>query len=424
MAGLLLWMTALTAARGQYDIRQIADERMINRQPVISDTGLVAWYAFGRAVTDLTATDIYVYTNGITQNISRGVTEVHAGNNDPQVSSNSVVWVTTVTDTSGDLSWVLVDPPWREGEPEEIDARWEAFADRDGAGGSLGRQWFEHMTNLTFGTNTEVDIRTPRRRPSGLNEIMYWNAQEGITRITQDTRNDLGPGFWGKIISWQKARGWPFGWEIMIWADGQRMQMTTNYYYNMAPRVHNHQVVWYGWDGNDYEIFLYDHNQGEITQITSNNYDCVSPQIWDGVVIWEGYQSISSDIFMWKDGVITKLSDNIEDDINARVWNGQVVWQGFDGNDFEIFYYDGSQTIRLTNNNYDDINPDIRDGVITWMGYADNMDAEIFVWTGGADPIRLTENDAEDRNPRTAGGRIVWQSVEEGKSLIYLAEPR
>ena len=56
------------------------------------------------------------------------------------------------------------------------------------------------------------------------------------------------------------------------------------------------------------------------------------------------------------------------------------------------------------------------------MGYFDNWDAEIFSWDGTT-MTQVTSNDYEDRDPRTAGGRVVWLSEEDGKSLIYLAEP-
>ncbi len=47
-------------------------------------------------------------------------------------------------------------------------------------------------------------------------------------------------------------------------------------------------MVWYGWDGGDYEIFLY--SDGVITQLTNNSdsYDGY-PQInASGQVVWEG----------------------------------------------------------------------------------------------------------------------------------------
>ncbi len=41
------------------------------------------------------------------------------------------------------------------------------------------------------------------------------------------------------------------------------------------------QVVWRGYDENDYEIFLYD-GRGEPIQLTDNEYDDYDPQINNG----------------------------------------------------------------------------------------------------------------------------------------------
>ncbi|MBN1268546.1 MAG: hypothetical protein JXB04_03085 [Kiritimatiellae bacterium] len=422
-AGML--MVSARLAPAEFSITQIADDTLMNREPVVSETGLVAWYGYEKGEGGETLADVYIYRNGERNSLTKGVLDPLAGNFRPQIHGNSVVWQSTLPNPDGAPSWIMKEVPQVEGEPSELDARYEPHSDIDGFGGSLGRQWFTGPSTSPPPEGADgviTNISRPVRQPSGDNEICFWDGGETV-RVTADMRNDLAPSLSGRLIAWQKAKGWPFGWEIMAWQDTWRVQLTTNYYYDMAPKVHANQIVWYGWDGQDYEIFLFDKDQDRIVQVTSNLYDDVSPQVWDGVIAWEGYAAVEADVYMWKDGVVTRLSDNIEDDVNPRIWNEQVVWQGFDGTDYEIYYFDGQKTIKLTSNTHDDINPDIRDGFITWMGYPDNQNAEIFVWDG-AEITRLTENDYEDRNPQTAGKRIVWQADHDGKSGIYLAEPR
>ncbi len=410
---LLALLIPASAATAEYDVRQIADSTLFNREPVISETGLVAWYAFSMNPALSPATHIHIYRDGERRVLPEGIGGEHAGNTAPRVHGNQVAWMSTLPRESEEVSWVLRDPPLDE-EIRERDARFRLAARDEQTFVRVGEEYWRPPGD---------EVARPRRQPSGNMEIMYWNGED-ITRITDDHRNDLAPAIGNNKVAYQKARGWPFGWEIMLWADGEKRQLTTNYYYDMGPRIHGDQVVWYGWDGNDYEIFLYDHDSREVIQVTDNDYDCVSPVIWDGLIAFEGYPSIHADIFIWRNGEIERISDNMEDDINPRIWNGQVVWQGFDGTYYQIYHYDGIRTIQLTDTLYDNINPDIRDGVITWMGYVDNYDAEIFVWDGGPDPIRLTDNDYEDRHPRTAGGRIVWQADNVDESYIFLAEPR
>lgn len=144
-------------------------------------------------------------------------------------------------------------------------------------------------------------------------------------RVTQDTRNDFAPSHWGNIISWQKAKGWPFGWEIMALVGDTRMQLTTNFYYDMGPKVQGDKIVWYGWDGFDYEIYMFDAATTSTVQITSNRYDDVAPTVWGDVVVWEGYSAVEADIFMWRNGEITKISNNIDDDLYPRIWNNKSL---------------------------------------------------------------------------------------------------
>lgn len=418
--------TAVTGM-ANFNIRQIADTSVINQTPVISDTGLVAWNTFRprRPGEDPGGSHIAIYQNGQRTLITEGVVDTA---HDPRVSGNQVVWMSNIPHRRGGPTWVLRDPPLDPDIPEQ-DARWrpEQIPVTPGDPGTLMTQRVTHVTGQDFPIfeppASPDEQQSPRRSPTGDNEIMYWDGAETV-RLTMDNRNDLGAVIDGNMIAWQKARGWPFGWEIMLWADGERMQLTTNRFYDMGPQIHNGQVVWYGWDGTDYEIFRYDHATREITQITDTIYNDMSPRIWDGVIVWEGYPTANADIFMWRDGEIIQLSDNVDDDINPRIWNGQVVWQGFDGEFFQIYHFNGSTTVRLTHTSYDNVNPDIRDGLIVWQGYVDNFESEIFVWTGGPEPIRLTENEFEDYHVRTAGGRIIWRADVNGESHIYLAEPR
>ena len=479
----VVFSLTLSSMAADFVVSQISDNKRTHREPTISETGLAAWMAFTEKESGNIESDIFTYKNGKAENLTFGKTGLNAANLKPQVQSNLVVWVATLP-TTKKADWILREVPsdqrdtpvpelralytprenesgdkWYEEVPtnairQEALVAGTASTNRvpptalPGTGkvaAVTGKTPVAATGHVATATNKVVATVVPsnppptfiieppvdtssitqevRRTDSGDTEICLWRGGAEIERITRDYREDLGPSVWGNLIAWQKSKGWPFGWEIMLWADGQRIQLTTNYYYDMAPKVHQNQVVWYGWDGHDFEIFLYDHTRGTTTQITSNQYDDVSPSIWGGEIVWEGYAGVDADIFLWKSNTITKISDNIEDDLNPRIWNGKVVWQGFDGDDFEIYYYDGEKTVKLTSNTYDDLNPDIGGNLVCWMGYFDNWDSEIFVWDG-KDTTRLTDNEWEDRDPKTAGGRVIWQSDQEISSVIYLAEPK
>lgn len=417
----------------EFDIRQIADELHINRDAVISENGSAVWSQYVTNEITPSITDLIIYRDGGRTNLTTETSAAFYGNAKPVVESNAIVWVANYNTFPRDQFWTLREVPVRDEEAIEMPAlykvRVNAAGEREFYNVADTTGHVEIVTNEVGNISTNYFPPPPvadqvRRHPSGAAEINFWPGTGDVVRVSTDARNDFNPSFSGRLISWQKAKGFPFGWEIMVWDDGVTKQMTTNFYYEMAPKVHGRQVVWYGWDGYDFEIFLYDADREQILQLTSNRYDDVSPVIWNGQIAWEGYPAVEADIFLYRDGETIKISDNIEDDINPRIWNGQVVWQSFDGDDFEIYLYDGTKSIKVTANNYDDTNPDIRDGLITWMGYEGNWDAEIFAWDGTGQPVQLTTNDDEDRDPRTANRRIVWTIDRQGKSQVWLATPK
>jgi hypothetical protein len=58
-------------------------------------------------------------------------------------------------------------------------------------------------------------------------------------------------------------------------------------------------VVWYAYDGSDYEIFLYERATATTLQLTDNTYNDTLPQInANGDIIWQGYDGSDSDIFL------------------------------------------------------------------------------------------------------------------------------
>lgn len=423
IAGSFVFLSAMLSFSAEYTIEQVADINLINRDPVISDTGLAAWHGFRMDDNREVGKDVFIYFNGSMENLSQGKAEPKSANINPIVSGNRVLWTTTFTNkpSPNDRSWQLKEVP--------------ANPDPDAPGKDISgnmilsdtaSQSFQPVTEVL--TNTipgESEIPTVRYA-SGNNEIVYWDAEGGFERLTRDGRNDLAPHFFGETFAWQKAKGWPFGWEIMVYHNENRYQLTTNFYYDMAPRVHNGMVTYYGWDGNDFEVFLHDANAGGISQITSNDYDDVSPVIWDGKLAWMGYKQVEAEIYFYDGTNIQIISNNPEgDDISPNIWNGQVVWQGFDGEDFEIYHFNGELTVKLTENLYDDVNPVIRDETIVWMGYADNWDPEIFTWlTTDQLMTQLTTNEVEDRSPDTAGGNIIWQTDDEAGSQIFVATPK
>ena len=160
----------------------------------------------------------------------------------------------------------------------------------------------------------------------------------------------------------------------------------------------------------------------QITQLTHNNFHDFYPQINDlGQITWEGYDGSDFEIFLYNGTNTIQLTDNTFDDERPILNNkGQVVWIGHDGNDAEIYFYDGSAVIPLTNNAWDDELPGINDqGQVVWSEY-DGKDNEIFLYDGHS-TIQMTNNDYNDYWPRINNqGMVVWEGFQPGPDDGYV----
>ena len=77
-----------------------------------------------------------------------------------------------------------------------------------------------------------------------------------------------------------------------------RSPLTNNDYDDYSPQINdNGYVVWQGWDGSDWEVFLYDGSG--IIPLTKNTSNDRRPQINNnGYVVWDGYDDSDSEIFL------------------------------------------------------------------------------------------------------------------------------
>jgi hypothetical protein len=136
-------------------------------------------------------------------------------------------------------------------------------------------------------------------------------------------------------------------------------------------------VVWDGFDGTGFEIFLY--NGTGTIQLSKNSTYNRNPQInANGDVVWVGYDSTDSEIFLYDGTGTTQLTNNSGEDWGAQInANGYVVWSG----DYEILLYDGSGTTQLTNNSDYDMYPQINaNGYVAYCG-STGINVDIFLAT-------------------------------------------
>jgi hypothetical protein len=223
-------------------------------------------------------------------------------------------------------------------------------------------------------------------------------------------------------------------------------RLTDNEYRDYQPQINdNNDVVWQGYDGNDYEIYMYEWLIDWVWQITDNSYDDVNPKINNnGDIAWQGRDGSEYQISFYENDTDTiwEISSSdpgshynaMEPDLNNA---GDIVWEEYDGSVYNILLYKNSTgdifqlTTDIAVNNY---NPRINDnGDVTWfrhysdsiitfsdyyyvMVYDDSTNSSFNVWLQNISFIEDL-SDIDDIEPKINDNtQIVWSAYDS--SLI------
>ncbi len=220
-----------------------------------------------------------------------------------------------------------------------------------------------------------------------------------------------------------------------------------------APKVNNAgQTVWMG-GVYDQEIFVYDSAAGTISNISNRSFDDYYPDINDsGEIVWYGVTSTDTgypygypteaDLFYYNGSAVQSITGNpvsTSGGYSAPLINnnGQIAYVGPDtdpgGTDLEVFLYDiaSGTTLQIT---HDDIwQPfylSMNDyGQLAWVGVAKDLstDDEVFVWDGSV-VQQLTHDDGNALNTSINNlGQVVWENYDTNPSNqdweVWLATP-
>ncbi|MEM7758357.1 MAG: carbohydrate-binding protein, partial [Cyanobacteria bacterium P01_A01_bin.40] len=240
--------------------------------------------------------------------------------------------------------------------------------------------------------------------------------------LTNNNTSDRDPRIYGQNIAWIGNDGNDDEIYFYDHENGRVIQLTDNDTYDSNPDIDGNNVVWASNDGNDNEIYFY--NGSTTIQLTDNDVDDNNPQISNGNVAWLSYEGESNyryyadnAIYLYDGTNTTRLTDadSVKNDFTLE--GDSLVWSDYDGKDSEIYFYDGANTTQLTINAISDYSPQISGNNIVWSAYDDN-DSEIYLYNG-SEIIQVTDNDSDDSSPQIDGNNIVWSNYNEGDSEIY-----
>jgi len=250
--------------QGGIELPPLTDNDWDDQYPTISGTNIV-WESSAESHTDV------VLYNGTT---ATQWTSDSRHDKRPHISGSNVVWA----------GW--------EGDD------WEIYSDNisDGPG----------ETQITHN-----DIQDDDPRISGNHivwesrvgqdlddwEIFFYDGAD-ITRLTTDSPpvKDLNPDVNAQTVVWQRYEGNP---EIVIW-DGQTIAPITNDgLFDVNAAIAEELLVWRHTDGSvvdDYEIVA--RAGGNIYQLTNNEFEEGAPGVSGDIIVWEGWDGNDWEIYM------------------------------------------------------------------------------------------------------------------------------
>ncbi len=224
------------------------------------------------------------------------------------------------------------------------------------------------------------------------------------------------------------------------------IRLTDNTFRDHESQINdNNDVVWQGFDGNDYEIYMYDWQLDQIWQITDNSDDDLYPQINNnGDIAWQEDDGTTMTILFYEEAEDTIWE--IRTSARDTSWNtlvpfmnnnGDIVWHENTGFAYNIFFYDNStgNIFQLTSDvTADNYNPKINDsGEMVWfwyftdlfitsrdyhsiLFYDTNLGSGEYIWSFDT-AIGELETNIERYEPKISNsGNVVWAFYDEGLS--------
>ncbi len=117
-------------------------------------------------------------------------------------------------------------------------------------------------------------------------EIYLKTTRGNVKQITDNNYDDSSPHYDPESMRVVYQRLIDGRYQVVLFdiMEEKETQLTFSKTNNMEPKVSDAGIVWQAWDGNDWEIMLFDGSYTE--QLTENSVEDVAPVIQDGYVLW------------------------------------------------------------------------------------------------------------------------------------------
>lgn len=130
--------------------------------------------------------------------------------------------------------------------------------------------------------------------------------------------------------------------EIYLEKNSELTPLTNNQADDDAPYFDevSNTAVWHRLIDGRFQIIQYDFDEESEKQLTYDSFNNMQPSVFGDTVVWQGWVGSDWEIFMLEDEKVTMLTDNTTHDIAPSVNGTHVVWQSFEGDVWRVKVYD------------------------------------------------------------------------------------
>jgi TolB protein len=172
-------------------------------------------------------------------------------------------------------------------------------------------------------------------------------ADPKISRITDNSSNQVLPAVWGDKIVWQDNRNG--NWDIYLYDGNTEKRITTNQKDQFYPKISDHTIVWEDWRSGNGDIYMCNINKRDkhsnafiekpVCVATGSQLD---PAIHDDTIVWEDNRRGNWDIYMYQldeedEGEVSVVCKAAGDQYFPAVYDDKVVWTDYRNGNEDIY---------------------------------------------------------------------------------------
>jgi len=255
--------------------------------------------------------------------------------------------------------------------------------------------------------------------------------------VTGDTSypNIRSISFRDGMVCWRSQKD---GQDVIYLWDGNRVQVIDQYepgpfpyagyppsYGSLDPMIDHGQIVYAKWDGNDYEIYLWDGNR--INQLTDNDTNDYEPQIAQGKVCFTAESGGDIRIRLWENGKIINAPYNGYKQEDSYIHKNIVTYCEYHPSpDFaNTVYWDGNKALRIAYPG-PDYEPAVGgDGSIEWTNWDWDSKKKIqyhpkALYFDGYKIFNILETEDTIKEPYSDGYNTVVERESNNRWDVYL----